>query len=401
MQPYIRQYQPVSLIDIAGQSKQINELKQFIVNFKKEKKNAIFLYGPSGVGKTSSVIALAADLGLELCEVNASDFRNKEQIEERVGGALKQQSLFSKGKVILVDEVDGLSGKDDRGGVAAIVALIKEAAFPVVLTATNPWEHKFSKLRSNSTLLKFEHMDYKDIAFVLKRICDKEQITCSDELINTLARRAGGDCRAAINNLQELAQVDKKITKESIETLSERNQQDTIHQALTKVFKTTDPKIAISAFDNIKEDFDERFLWLDKNLPMEYTKPKDLARAYDALSRADVFKRRIRRWQHWRFLVYVNALMSLGVSSAKDEKYKGFVDYKPTGRLLKMFWAKQKSMKKRAIAEKLARRTHTSNKRALQSIDYFKPIFKKNKKMAEAISEELELEKEEVAWLKK
>ena len=69
----------------------------------------MWLWGDSGTGKTATAVALAHELGLELIEVNASDSRNKEAIGSLIGGAVNQGSLFGTGKLILVDEVDGLS----------------------------------------------------------------------------------------------------------------------------------------------------------------------------------------------------------------------------------------------------------------------------------------------------
>ena len=400
MLPFTKKYQPRALKEIIGQDLAIKELKSFVVNHKKQKKKAALIYGPAGTGKTCSVYALANDLKLEIFEINASDFRNQEQINQKLGSAIKQRSLFSKEKIILVDEIDGLSGKEDRGGIQAIIKLIAETTFPVVLTATNPWDNKFSNLRSKSNLIKFEHLDYKSIFKILNNICKKEKIKVKEDILKILARRAGGDARGAINDLETLTE-EKRLTKESLDELGEREQEDSIINALLKVFKTTDPKIAIKAFDNVKENMNDRFLWLDENLPKEYDKPADLARAYDKLSKADVFNRRIKRWQHWRFLVYINALLSAGIAVSKDEKYKKFVEYKPTGRILKMWWAKQKSMKKKAIANKIAKHTHSSTKETIKHIDYYKVIFKKNKEMAKEIAEQLDLNKEEIDWLKK
>ena len=171
--------------------------------------------------------------------------------------------------------------------------------------------------------------------------------------------------------------------------------------ALLKIFKTTDLRLAISSFNNVEEDLNKQFLWIDENLPKEYEKPEDLARAYDKLSKQDVFSRRIRRWQHWRFLVYINELITAGIALSKDEKYKAMVQYKPTGKLLKIWWANQKAAKKKAIAAKIAANTHSSTKEIIKDMPYFQTIFKKNKEMAKAITEELELSREEVAWLKK
>jgi len=159
MEPFIKKYAPKNSSEIVGQEKALAELKVFINTFKTQKKKAAFVYGPSGVGKTAAVYALAHESGLEVLEINASEFRNKEHIHTIVGGAINQQSLFSKGKIILVDEVDGLSGTKDRGGLQEIVRIIQKTSFPIILTATNPWDNKFSSVRGKSNLIAFKELD--------------------------------------------------------------------------------------------------------------------------------------------------------------------------------------------------------------------------------------------------
>jgi len=380
MHPYTKKYIPEKSSDIIGQDAALKELKDFVINFKRKKNKAALLYGPSGTGKTGSVYAIANELGLEILEVNASDFRNAEQIDSRAGMAAGQQSLFFKSKIILVDEVDGLSGTQDRGGIQAIIKLVEKSAFPIILTAMNPWDHKFAALRRKSNMVEFQPLDANSIFRILKKICDEEKI----------------------NDLQTLTIEKNELTKESLEELHERNKVDSIINALIKIFRTTDPKIALSAFENVEENLDEQLLWIDENLPREYTKAEDLANAYDKLSKADVFSRRIRRWQHYRFLVYINELITAGIALSKEKKYEHHVQYKPTGKLLKLWWAKQKSMKKMAIAEKIAEKTHTSKKKALQNtLPYMQVAFKKNKEFRENFIREMDLGEEEIEWLKK
>jgi len=401
-EPFIIKYQPKTIKDIHGQSSSVQKLMDFVINFKSQKKKATIVHGPSGSGKTSSIYAIANELGLEIMETNASDIRNKEQILNRIGEAVKQRSLFSKGKIILIDEIDGLSGKEDRGGAAAIANLIKESHFPIILTSFNPWNRKLSSLRSKSNLIEFRTLNYLSIFNILKSICKKEDIKFDELALKGLARRSGGDLRAAINDLQSLTQKSKVLDKKVLEELSVRNKTEKMFNALVKIFKNSNLKIAIEAFDNVEENLDECILWIDENLPKEYENPEDLARAYDMLSRADVYRRRIKRWQHWRFLVYVNALITGGIAAAKDERCKKFVRYMPTGRLLKIWRINQKNLKKKAIAEKVAEHTHSSSSRVLKdSFSYIKFIFQNNKDMGKDISEGLELDKEEIEWLRK
>jgi len=395
---WVRKYSPKNRKDVIGQDKQVSYIADYINNYKKKKKKALLIYGPSGIGKTSSAYAVANDLNLEIFEINASDTRNKEEIEVKLGNVINQRSLFSKGKIILVDEVDGLSGKEDRGGIQALAKLIQKTSFPIILTAINPWDYKFSSLRSKCELLQFNELNYLDVYEFLKKICNKENIDYDNIALKSLARRQV-DLRAAINDLQMLTN-DGKLTKEDLNELGDRNKSESMMNALIKIFKNSDPIIARDAFENVDEDLDKQILWIDENLAKEY-KGKDLALAYDKLSKADVFRRRIRRWQHWRFLVYINALITSGIAVSKEKKYKEMVKYAPTTRLLKLYWANIRYMKRKSIAEKIAETTHSSIKDAVKDVPYFQLIFKKNKIMAESISDELDLNNEEVEWLKK
>jgi len=402
MKPWINKYTPNKPSDIQGQNKAIEALRYYVENYTKTKARAAILYGPTGCGKTISAYAIANELNLEILEINASDFRNKDQIESVIGTASKQMSLFSKGKLILVDEIDGLSGRKDRGGVSALAKLVKESSFPIVCTATDPFDKKLVVLRKASELIEYHTLSYISIAKVLGKITKEEGIEADEELIKTLARRAGGDLRAAINDLQILVDKDRKLTKAAIDELSEREQTENIMNALRLVLKTTDPNTAIHAFDSVPENLDQCALWMDENVPSEYEKPEDLARAYDFISKADIMNRRIKRWQHWRFLVYINAYLTAGIAVSKDEKYKKFVPYRPTTKILKMWKANMKYQKRKAIAEKIAAKTHTSTKTIIQDmLPYLQVAMKKDKQLSEAIAEEFELGKEEVDWLRK
>jgi len=400
--PWINAYKPGDLSLVKGQDKVIGDLKTYIETYRGQKKKAALLYGPSGCGKTLVASLLAKNYGLELIEINASDARNKSSIEALLGPALKQQSLFFKGKLILIDEVDGLSGRKDRGGAIAVLNLAKSSPYPVLMTCENAWHEKLSKIRSKCSLMKFETPDHKIIASIISEICKKENISYEETAINTIARRSGGDIRSAITDAHSLAQVHSKITSKEILTLEDRWRNESITSALIKVFKNSDPLVALGAFDNVHENMDKCILWIDENLPKEYKDPHDLARAYDALSRADVFKGRIMRWQHWRFLVYVNTLITAGIATAKKNRPAGFVKYAPPQRLLRIWRANMKYQKRRAIASKVGEMTHTSSKRAMHDIlPYLGVIFKNRPEWADKITEDFQLDPEEALWLKK
>jgi len=394
---WIHQYRPRTLKAVPQEG--IAKLDAFVRNFSKQKKRAMLLYGPSGTCKSCAVHALAQDLGWEIIEVNASDTRNEEQIHERLGNAIKQHSLFFPGKIILVDEIDGLSGTADRGGVPTIVELIAQTRFPVILTAQDPWDKKFSTLRSKSVMVEFPAIQADAIAAVMQDICSKENISVDSTALKTLARRSGGDLRSAINDLQIVAHG-KAITQDSIALLGERNKLEQIEQALVKVFKNSDPALALGAFDNTDTDVDEIFLWLEHNLAKEYTNPDDRARAYDILSKADVFRGRIRRWQHWRFLSHIFELLTAGIAVAKDKRSTSPPKYEQSKRLLTIWMANMKYNKRKNIAQKLADATHSSSRKTIQhTLPWLQAAIKSKPEQAQQIAKELDLDDEELTWL--
>jgi len=389
---WVDKYRPKSLKDIQGHGKALSELKEFIENYKK---GATFIYGKIGSGKTCSIYALANDLNLEVLEVNSSDVRNKDKINSIVGQGTKQQSLFSKGKLILIDDVDALSGRKDRGCVQALTKIISESKHPIVLTAEDPYNRKLSGLRRKCKMIEFSTLSYLSVFNILKCVCESENIKYNEDVLKDLARRSGGDARASVNDLQIICATKKVI--ENLDDLGEREQKESILNALKLVFKSKNPENVLRAFDKTDLNLDECLLWLDENLPREYS-GQDLKNAYDCVSKSDVFKGRIMRWQHWRFLVYINSLLTAGVALAKQEKSNQLISYRPTSRILKLWKAKMKYGKRKAIAEKIAIATHTSTKRALNdTLPYLKFIFKKRK--GEDIIDELELNEEEVNWL--
>ena len=381
----IDKYKPSSLKEIIGHDAQLRELVNYVKN-----KKPVIIYGKTGNGKTASVYALAKDLSYEVFEFNSSEIRNKENMEKIVGGSLNQKSLFSKSKIILIDEIDNFSGAKDRGGVQALAKLITNSAFPIVMTSNDPYDKKLSDLRKKCQLVNFEELKEDDIVRYLENLCNKEQIKFEDGVLNELARINKNDLRGCINDLQILISKNNLKLKD-IELLGKREREGDILNSLKVLFKSGDTKEVLNVFENVNMDLDECFLWIEENLPLEYKGDK-LSKAVDYLSKAEVFDGRIKRWQYWRFLIYVNTLMTLGINSLKNDN--GAVNYKRSMRALKIWQANIRNAKKKGVAEKIADKTHTSIKQILKNFEYYKGF------IDDEVSEELELNYEEVDWLK-
>ena len=381
----VEKYRISKYLDIIGQEKAVEELKTFLREFPKKK--AAILYGPAGTGKTSLALTAAKEQGLEILELNASDLRNRAKLEEVLKPATLQQSLFKKGKILLMDEVDGVTGSD-IGGIPELIRILDTTKYPIIMTCNDVWQSKLAQLRSQCKLIEMKALPISTIAIILKNIADKEGIRREPLFFTQLAIKSQGDLRAALNDLQSYAY--EPLT---IDINEKRDVEDTIFNILRKVFK--ERKDFLDLYDSTKMSLDEILLWLEENIPKEY-QTEALAKAYDALGKADVFRGRIYKNQSWRFLVYQNIFQSAGISYSKKMPLSGFTKYEPPKRILKIWMNNQKIEKKKSIAKKYARLVHCSSKRAMRDFVLLKPMLQQA-----SIQKQMRLSEEEIEFLKK
>ncbi|MEM0465568.1 MAG: replication factor C large subunit [Candidatus Pacearchaeota archaeon] len=391
--PLIEKYRAKYFKDIKGQDLAIQDLKIFYKTF--PKKRAVIINGPVGTGKTSLAIALANENNLELFELNASDLRNKQKLEEILKPASEQSSLFKKGKIILIDEIDGISG-DDRGCIGELIILISKTSFPIIITTNNIWDKKFSLLRSKCQIINLKEIKDEFIIEIIKNVLKKEKKEIDDYLIKLITQKSKGDVRAALNDLQTLISSEEDILTydkdKEVFKISEREKQEDIFNALKKIFQKPTEKDIINVFDNVDAELDEIIFWIEENIPLEY-QGKALAKAQEYLSKADIFKGRIYRHQFWRFLIYENFFLTAGISSATKIKYNKFVQYRRPSRILKIWINNQTNMKKNSIIKKFAEISHMSKRKAAK--EFFLLPFIINQK----IKNELDLENSEYDYI--
>jgi len=389
--PWCEKYRAKCFADVRGQEFAIDKIKFFLKTFPKKK--AIVLHGPPGVGKTSLAYAIAFENDAEILELNASDLRNKAKIAEIVGPASKQKSLFHPNKIILVDEVDGIAAIKDRGGLGEMLGLLEKSAFPIIITANDIWNRKFSLLRRKAEIVQLKEIDYKIVLEILGDVCEKENCVVAGDVLTSIAIKARGDIRAALNDLQILSKMD---SPELMNEVGERNREQSIFSALQFVFKNAkiDSEM-IRVYDEVNMPIDDIFLWIEENIPLEY-KGEELVRAFDALSLADVFRGRIRRQRHWRFMVYEYFFLWSGIAGVKQYNRMGWTSYKKPSRILKIWLQNQRAAKKKSICQKYAKHCHISTKIAMKDFMLFKMILQKPE-----IRDILKLSDDEITYLDK
>jgi replication factor C large subunit len=396
-------HKPRTLSEVVGNKESIQKFVDWARSWEKgvPKKRAAFLYGPPGVGKTVTVEALANDFKMELVEKNASDYRTEDAINRFAGLASQYQTLFGGKKIVLLDELDGLTGTSDRGGVKATIDVVKTAQCPIVLIANNAYDPRFAYLRNYCFLVEFKKPPTGEVMKRLKHICTSEGIKADDDALKFIAQRSEGDVRSAVNDLQALAQGKSKLTFEDVSWLGYRDRQDSIFNVLRMIIYGRTCASAKQAAGMADVDIDMLFEWIYENVPEHLTDPHDLAQAMEALSMADVYRGRIRATRDWGLTRYVVDFATAGVAMARQNtETRGWIPFKFPARIQMLSRSKAERAIQLNIGNKIKRKCHISANRASKEIlPYLRIIYRNNPDMAAGITKWLDLDQEMIEYL--
>ncbi|MEM3365239.1 MAG: replication factor C large subunit [Candidatus Methanomethyliaceae archaeon] len=363
--PWSERYKPKTLQELVGNYDSAEELLKWVkesIAGRADKKAAL-VCGPPGTGKTLAVNLIADALNLELIEMNASDFRTEEAVERVAGGATLQGSLLGKkGKLIFFDELDGISGREDRGGLGAIMRIIKESKYPVVLAANDPWDPRFRQLRDVCQMIKFKRIRAPSIVVRLRRIAQLAGVSVEDEALKKIAEAANGDMRAAVNDLQMLAEGKKILRAADVGRLYSRTQEMGIFDVMKEIFSANTIMEARAAAESASVDLEMLLQWINENIPNQYNDPRERAEAYDWFSKADIFMNRVKRRQMWDLISYAVELAVGGAALARRGPYR-FTKYSFPTRIGILSQSKETRGKLMEEYMTLAKELHTSVKK--------------------------------------
>ncbi|MFQ5975349.1 MAG: replication factor C large subunit [Candidatus Hydrothermarchaeales archaeon] len=394
------EFRPQKILDVLGNPKAVNALMGWIGGWKEGKvsKNAVLLYGPTGTGKTSAAYSLANELNFDRIELNASDTRTKDVINRIVGSASSSGTLDieKKRKIIIVDEVDGIHGRKDYGGLSALKNAIKKTRQPIILMANDPWSLP-QDFRRLCLIVEFRKINQRTVLKTLKSICRRKGIEADERALKIIATNANGDLRSAINDLQALSVGNPDLKFSDIEILTLRDSETKIFHTIAQILKTNSCDRAREAMWDSNEQPETILNWIVENVPIEYTDPEDLARAFNYISRADVFMGRIIRRQSWGLLSYASDLMSVGVATSKKQKYHGFSKYQYPSTFALMARTRKERNLSNAISKKVSNVCHVSGKVAkAEFLPMLDIVLNNDPYMGARISSELELGLEEI-----
>ncbi len=394
-------YRPETLAEVRGNNKARDTFEEWAQTWEDHRK-AVILHGAPGVGKTSAAHALAADLGWDVIELNASDQRTADVIERVAGEAAKSGTLTGGSggrKLIVLDEADDVHGNADRGGSRAITRLVKEANQPMVLIA-NEYYEMGTGLRNACRDIEFRDVSKRSIVPVIRNICRKEDITYEDAALDALAEKNAGDLRSAINDLQALAETTDTLTADDVVT-GDRDRSTDIFDFLDAVIKEEDAETALRTSYDVDETPDDLINWIEDNAPKDYH-GEELAVAYGFLANADRWLGRVRATQDYSYWRYAGDNMTAGVAAARQESKGGWTRYGPPSYWSKLGRTSGTRKQRDRIARAIARESGTSMSTARREVLPFLSVMThhcKNRDLTVAMAAAYDMDESDVAFI--
>ena len=293
-------YRPQIISDMVGNEEPRAAIMEWFAKWKKGTK-PLLLVGPPGIGKTTMAYLVAKQFGYDMIGLNASDVRSKSRINEILTPVLGNVSVLGT-PMIFVDEVDGIHGRGDYGGAAALVDILKEPTVPIVIAANDDSLEKMKNIKKVVKTISFKRIPPRLLRVYLENILKKESVKLSPGSLIKVIDKSRGDIRSMINLTQSLINGFNPQTEISFEKINVEDgvnaffKANSIDEARSVLYSMQiNPRDKINAFYSsiITSDID--------NLT--------LAKYLETISDADMIYGKIMKTQNWRLLRYLNEIL--------------------------------------------------------------------------------------------
>ena len=333
----------------------------------------LLLVGPPGVGKTSFVHALSREFDIDLIELNASDTRNKNLLAQVIFPIFSNASLTGKNFLLFLDEIDGISNREDSGGLDFLLDLFKEPSIRVVMAA-NKSNEAIKKISKVSKTITFSPIPPRLSMLYLDRILRLQNSSMKLEDRIAVVRNCFGDIRSLLNAAQVM-KAGYTTTKNPVLDIDIENMinhffsSTTFAEALDVVQRAdisySDPRFGQSSEDRRKDILVAFF----SSIVMSKIDIPTITLLLDRLSELDVILSRSLVMRNWKILRYFPLILTKSLFYDSRNKYIRYNRYSIGFEHMGIFSRAQGLKKTLRI---LAQYFHTS--RSTFGSFYFEPL---------------------------
>ncbi len=293
-------YRPQIISDMIGNEEPRAAIMEWFVKWKKGTK-PLLLVGPPGIGKTTIAYLMAKQFGYDMIGLNASDVRSKSRINEILTPVLGNVSVLGT-PMIFVDEVDGIHGRGDYGGAAALVDILKEPTVPIVLAANDDTPDKMKSIKKVVKTIYFKRIPPRLLRVYLENILKKESAKLSPGSLIKVIDKSHGDIRSMINLTQSLVTGFNPQTETSFESIN-------VEDGINAFFKANSIEEARSVLYSMQIDPRKKVDAFYSSIITSDLDNTTLAKYLEVISNADMLYGKIIKTQNWRLLRYLNDVL--------------------------------------------------------------------------------------------
>jgi putative ATPase len=221
-------FRPKSLDEFIGQKYILNPNSFLIKSIQNKTLSHLFLYGSSGVGKTTLANIIANELGYDFFNLNATSLSIKE-----IRDITKKYINNLQKPIIFIDEIHRLSKNQQE----VLLPIMEQNQALIIGASTENLNFSLTNaIKSRATVLKLYPLTKNDLEILLNRVISRYKITIDNQAKEYLFSINKGDARSLLIHLELAYNVSETIDLNILKSIKDdKNSNNKIDDSISNI----------------------------------------------------------------------------------------------------------------------------------------------------------------------